>query len=283
MKYNVLIKPHELVPHLDDPSWVILDCRVSLASSESVEKAYLENHISGAVRVDLASDLSAPAIAGVTGRHPLPEPEQAARIFSRLGIGPGVQVVTYDDAGGALAAGRAWWMLHWLGFDQAAVLDGGWQAWLRLGLPLRSGREANPPGSFQARLRPELAMTTAQVERLRSDPAYRLIDARSAERFRGENEQLDPVAGHIPGAINAPYMENLAPDGTFLSKDVLRQRYLSLLGDVPADKVVFYCGSGVTAVHDILALMAAGLGEGRLYPGSWSEWITHPELPRAGG
>jgi thiosulfate/3-mercaptopyruvate sulfurtransferase len=283
MTYNVLIQPRELLPHLGDPNWVILDCRASLSSSDSVEKAYLENHIPGAVKVDLASDLSAPVVPGVTGRHPLPQPEQAARTFSRMGIGPGFQVVAYDDAGGALAAGRAWWMLRWLGFEDAAVLNGGWQAWLRQGLPLRSGSEVNPPGEFQARLRPELAITTEQVERLRSGRAYRLVDARSAERFRGENEQFDPVAGHIPGAINAPYMENLAPDGTFLSKDVLRQRYIALLGDVPADKVVFYCGSGVTAAHDILAMMAAGLGESRLYPGSWSEWITHPELARARG
>ncbi len=172
-------------------------------------------------------------------------------------------------------------MLRWLGFEQAAVLDGGWQAWLRQGLPVRAGRENHPAGAVQVCLRPELAIHTEQVERLRSDPAYRLVDARSVERYRGENEPIDPVAGHIPGAINAPYLENMAPDGTFLSKVELRQKYLSLLGEVPADKVVFYCGSGVTAVHGILAMMAAGLGEARLYPGSWSEWITDDERPIA--
>ncbi len=282
MPYSTLISAAELYPHLEDPDWAMVDCRVVLGNSSAGREAYLQSHIPGAVFIDLEGELSAPILPGKTGRHPLPDPEEFARTLSALGIGPGVQVIAYDDAGGALAAGRLWWMLRWLGFDSAAVLDGGWQEWLRRGLPVKEGSESRPSKPFEIHLRPELAVSTAEVEQLRSDPAYRLIDARAADRFRGQNEKFDPVAGHIPGAINAPYLENLTPEGVFRPKDELRGKYLSLVGDVPADHVVFYCGSGVTAVHDILAMLAAGMGEARLYPGSWSEWITHPELTVAG-
>ena len=283
MTFTTLITTDDVLPHLDDLDWLIVDCRAALADPESGRNAYLEGHIPGAIYVDLEDELSGPIIRGTTGRHPLPEPGQAGRTFSRLGIGPGIQVVAYDDAGGALAAGRLWWMLRWLGFDSAAVLDGGWQTWRRLGLPVRPGREIHPPRSFQVHLRPELVVTADQVERMRLDPAYQLVDARASDRFRGQNEKIDPVAGHIPGAINAPYQENMTPEGTYRPKDELRQRYLSLLGDVPADKVVYYCGSGVSAVHDILAMMVAGLGEAHLFAGSWSEWITNHDRPVARG
>jgi thiosulfate/3-mercaptopyruvate sulfurtransferase len=281
MTYTTLISTDELFPHLDDPHWLIVDCRAILADPEGGRNAYLHSHIPGAVFVDLEHELSGTIIRGSTGRHPLPEPEQAGRTFSRLGIEPGIQVVAYDDAGGALAAGRLWWMLRWLGFDSAAVLDGGWQAWKHMGLPKRPGGEIRPPGSFQVHLRPELVVTVNQVERLRSDPAYRLVDVRASDRFRGQNEKIDPVAGHIPGAINSPYQENMTLEGAYRPEDELRQKYLILLGDVPAENVIFYCGSGVTAVHSILAMLVAGLGEGRLYPGSWSEWITDRERPIA--
>ncbi len=275
MTFTTLISTDDLLPYLDDPDWLIVDCRAVLADPKFGRNAYLQGHIPGAVFVDLENELSGSIIRGTTGRHPLPEPEQAGRTFSRLGIGPGIQVVAYDDAGGALAAGRLWWMLRWLGFNSAAVLDGGWQAWMRVGLPVRPGSEISPPRPFRLHPRPELVVTADQVERLRLDPAYRLVDARASDRFRGQNEKIDPVAGHIPGAINAPYQENMTPEGTYRPKDELRQKYLSLLGDVPAENVIFYCGSGVSAVHGILAMLVAGLGEARLYAGSWSEWITN--------
>jgi thiosulfate/3-mercaptopyruvate sulfurtransferase len=281
MSFTTLVSVDILKDHLGDPQWVILDCRASLADPHSIYQNYLQSHIPGAVQVDLERDLSAMVVSGKTGRHPFPEPLQAAQMFYRKGVGDGKQVIAYDAAGGALAAGRAWWMLRWLGFQDVAVLDGGWQAWLRQGLPLRQGEETIPSGFFDVRLRPELVFSSAQIEKVRSDPAYRLVDARSAERFHGQNEQIDPIAGHIPGAINIPYKENTATEGIFFTKEELRLRYLSQLGIVPADRVVFYCGSGVTAVQNILAMMEAGLGEARLYPGSWSEWITDPQRPIA--
>jgi thiosulfate/3-mercaptopyruvate sulfurtransferase len=279
MVFTSLISIDDLAPYLDNPDWVIVDCRASLADTRSAESAYLQEHIPGAGYANLERDLSGPMVPGTTGRHPLPSPEQASITFSRLGIGERCQVVAYDDAGGAMAAGRLWWVLHWLGLDAATVLDGGWQAWKRRELPLRQGVETRAPRPFYARPRSELIFSAEQVERLRRDPAYRLIDARSADRFHGKNEKIDPVAGRIPGALNAPYLENLTPEGTFRSKAELRQKYQALLGEAPLENVVFYCGSGVTAVHDILAVSAAGLGEARLYPGSWSEWITDPRRP----
>lgn len=281
--YTTLITPAELLPHLEDPEWAIVDARFWLAETERGRNDYLAAHIPGAVYVHLDEDLSAPVIRGVTGRHPLPTVEQAGRVFSRLGIGSGVQVVAYDEAGGTMAAGRVWWMLRWLGHEAAAVLNGGWQAWQKAGYPGRGGAESRPQREFKPRPRPEMIVSAAEVERLRQDPAFRVLDARAADRFRGENEIIDPVAGHIPGAVSAPALENLDAEGAFLPPEALRQRYERLLGGVPAERVVAYCGSGVTATHDLLALMVAGLGEGRLYAGSWSEWITDPRRPVARG
>jgi thiosulfate/3-mercaptopyruvate sulfurtransferase len=279
--YQTLISADELVTHLDDPDWVIIDARFALAQPDLTRQEYLQAHIPGAVFASLNEDLSGAVLPGVTGRHPLPAPEVAAGFFGRCGIGPGIQVVIYDDQGGALAAARAWWMLRWLGHEAAAVLDGGWQYWQQSRYPIRSGEERRPRREFILRLRPEMAVDADQVEALRLDPAYKLFDGRSAERYHGVNETIDPVAGHIPGAISAPYSENLGADGLFRSPEALRGRFLALLGETPAHKSVFYCGSGVTAAHDILAMEVAGLGESRLYAGSWSEWITNLKRPIA--
>ena len=274
--YDTLISTSDLQEKLSDPTWVVVDCRYTLAGPERGRNDYLLAHIPGAVYAHLDRDLSAPAVKGVTGRHPLPSIEQAAETFGRLGIGPGVQVVAYDDAGGALAAARLWWMLRWLGHPAAAVLDGGWQRWVGEGRPVRGGAESCPPRLFTPQPRPELLASAQEVEAIRQDPASRLIDARSPDRFGGRNETVDPVAGHIPGAINAPYAENLTSEGVFRSPEELRRRYESLLGETPVERSVLYCGSGVTAAHDLLAMQHAGLGEARLYAGSWSEWITDP-------
>ena len=283
MSYHTLISSKILAEHIAEPGWGIFDCRFSLADKESGLRAYQQAHIPGAVYVHLEKDLSAPVIPGKTGRHPLPAPEQVAATFSRLGIASDMQVVAYDDAGGALAAARLWWMLRWMGLQNCAVLDGGWQAWQAAGLPIRSGDERLPQTRFSGRPRLELLASAEDVNVIRLDPGWKVLDARSADRYRGENEIIDPVAGHIPGAISAPYADNLTQEGVMRPKADLREQYRMLLGDVPASQTIVYCGSGATAAHNLIAIQHAGLGEARLYTGSWSDWITDPNRPVATG
>lgn len=280
MSYTTLISTQELLPHLADPNWVVVDCRFVLTNKEQGRNDYRQGHIPGAVYAHLDEDLAGPIIPGQTGRHPLPEVELFAQKLSQWGIDNQTQVVAYDAAGGAMAA-RLWWMLRWLGHEAVAVLDGGWPRWQSEGQPSRSGVESPEPRRFIPHPRPELLLNADEVEKIRLDPTYRLFDARSADRYRGENETLDPVAGHIPGARSLPYAGNLGPDGRFLAPKELADRFEAQLEDIPAERAVFYCGSGVTAAHNVLALSLAGLGEARLYPGSWSEWITDPNRPVA--
>lgn len=279
MVFTTTIKATDLSPHLTDPGWLVVDCRFRLTDPDQGWKDYQVSHISGALYAHLDHDLSSPVIKGVTGRHPLPSVEKITEVFSRFGIDSGVQVVAYDDLGGALAAVRVWWLLRWLGHESVAVLDGGWQEWLKRGLPVDNQISLRQPRNFIPHPRKELVISSQEVEWMRNDPNYRVLDARSADRYRGENETIDPVAGHIPGAISAAYAGNLKPDGTFRSNTSLRDRYKKLIKDVPIEHVVCYCGSGVTSVHNILAMMKAGMGEARLYAGSYSEWITDPKRP----
>jgi thiosulfate/3-mercaptopyruvate sulfurtransferase len=279
MGFNTIISVNEVTHHINDPDWVIVDSRFKLADPNQGRKDYETAHIPGAVYAHLDDELSSPIIKGVTGRHPLPEVEKISEVFSRLGIDSNVQVVAYDDMGGALAAGRVWWLLRWLGHEAVAVLDGGWQRWMKLGKEVASGTETRPRRKFIPHPRNELVATADEVEAKRLDPDYRVLDARSADRFRGENETIDPVPGHIPGAISAAYAGNLNPDGTFRSQQSLLARYKRLIDKVPTTNVICYCGSGVTATHDILAMIIAGLGEARLYAGSYSEWITDLKKP----
>lgn len=278
MVHTTLISAHELVHHLHDPGWTVVDCRFSLDDTERGRRDYQQAHIPGAVYAHLDEDLSGPVIPGRTGRHPLPDVDTFARTLCAWGIGPGVQVVAYDDSGGAIAA-RLWWMLRWLGHDAVAVLDGGWPCWQEEGYPTRSGVETRPPRTFVPNPRPEMILTTAEVLAHLHDPDWRLLDARAPERYRGEVEPIDPVAGRIPGALSAPYADNLGPNGRFLPPEALRARFHALVGNVPPERVACYCGSGVTAAHDLLAMAHAGLGLPRLYVGSWSEWITDPGRP----
>jgi thiosulfate/3-mercaptopyruvate sulfurtransferase len=278
-----LVGVDTLARHLDDPGWVVVDARFSLADPAAGERAYRAGHVPGAVYAHLDRDLSGPVVPGRTGRHPLPDPERLAATFGRLGIGPDSRVVAYDDAGGGLAAARVWWLLDWLGHEAAAVLDGGWAAWTAAGLPTRAGDEQRAARTFVGLPRPARLADAAAVAALAQDPRGRVLDARSAERFRGENETIDPVAGRIPGARSAPYTENLGPDGRFLPPAALADRYRQLLGDVEPGRVAAYCGSGVTAAQELLALRLAGFGAARLYAGSWSEWITDPARPVARG
>lgn len=268
--------------HLDDASWRVVDCRFSLADTEQGRRAYAESHVPGALYAHLDEHLSSPIIRGVTGRHPLPSLEKAAALFSAWGIDETVQVVVYDDANGSVAA-RLWWLLQWLGHDAVAVLDGGWKAWTQAGLSVTAVVPEQIPRPFVAKVRPERLMEVDAVLQMRDDPTYRLIDARTPERYRGEQEPIDPVAGHIPGAVNVPFTGNVTPDGHFLAPDALRNRFTDLFGAIAAQRIVSYCGSGVTGCHNLLALAHAGLGDGVLYAGSWSEWIADPNRPVATG
>jgi thiosulfate/3-mercaptopyruvate sulfurtransferase len=283
MTYTALVQVEDLAQHLGDADWAVVDCRFVLADPNRGAQDYRAGHIAGAVYGHLDHDLSDPVQPGHTGRHPLPDPARLAATFGRWGIDERVQVVAYDAAGGALAAARLWWLLRWLGHDGVAVLDGGWQAWLAAGLPTRAGHESRPARSFLAHSRPELIAMAEEVARLAADPQARVFDARGADRFRGENETIDPVAGHIPGAVSAPYLDNLGPDGRLRPPAELRARYLELLDGVEAADTAAYCGSGVTAAQTLLALAVAGLPGARLYPGSWSEWLTDPTRPVATG
>ena len=280
MPYETLIDPATLHEHLGAADWAAVDCRFALADPAQGRRAYRAGHIPGAVYAHLDDDLSGRIVPGTTGRHPLPAPADCAATLSRWGIDGGVQVVAYDDVGGGMAA-RLWWMLRWLGHDAVAVLDGGFPAWQRAGYPTRTGDEARPPRTFTPHVRPELVAEVEVVEALRADPSACLVDARAAARYRGAQEPIDPVAGHIPGAVNAPWAANLDDDGRFLPPKQLRRRFEKVLGGVPPARAAVYCGSGVTAAHDLLAMAYAGLGGARLYPGSWSHWITDPDRPVA--
>lgn len=280
--YTTLITPAELAAHLGDSAWAIVDCRFSLDQPHRAREAYRDRHIPGAQFAHLEDDLSGPVIPGATGRHPLPAIADLSAALSRWGIDRDVQVVGYDDAGGSVAA-RLWWSLRWLGHDAVAVLNGGLAAWEGSGFALRGGEETRRPRRFVPRVRAGLVADAADVEAIHNDPAYRLLDARSAERYRGERETIDPVAGHIPGAISLPYAENLRPDGSFKTIRELRTRFAEPLRGAPGDHIVCYCGSGVTAAHDALALAYAGFGDARLYVGSWSDWICDPARPVARG
>ena len=280
MPYTTLISPSELLPHLDDSEWVVVDCRFVLRDVEGGRTAYGTSHVAGSVYAHLDEDLSGLIVPGRTGRHPLPEVDAFAATLSRWGIDESVQVVVYDDAGGAIAA-RLWWMLRWIGHQNAALLDGGWQAWKEGGevFAVRGGSESYASRRFVPSVRNELSVGVDDFAPVGSDPTFVLCDARSEDRYRGENETLDPVAGHIPGATSLPYAGNLDSSGRFHSRERLRARYEAHFGDVPMQEVVMYCGSGVTAAHNVLAAAHAGLGETRLYAGSWSDWITDPGRP----
>ncbi len=266
--FNTVIDAATLAERLGAPDWVIVDCRFDLIDTTAGERHYLASHIPGAVYAHLDRDLSAPRDpTGRGGRHPLPSPAAMTRLFGRLGIEPGVQVVAYDDQGGHYAA-RLWWMLRAMGHEAAAVLDGGWPAWLAAGLPTAAGPGPVPAGRlFSGEPRPGLVATLEEAAGARL-----LVDSRAPERYRGEVEPFDPVAGHIPGAVNRPYSANWDAAGRWWPQEALLAEFLDLLGETPPEAATFYCGSGVSACVNLLAMARAGLPLGRLYVGSWSEW-----------
>ena len=278
MPFTTLISTAELAEHLADPDWAIVDVRSSLTDHTIGERNYLAAHIPGAVYAHLERDLSSPQIVGKTGRHPLPPVETISQTLSQWGVDSQTQVVAYDDNSGVYA-GRLWWMLRWLGHDAVAVLDGDWRQWQREGRPTRAGVETRAARSFTAHVRAELVVTAAEIEARLGDPTLHLYDARGADRFRGENETIDPVGGHIPGARSAPYAGNLDANGRMLPPAALHTRFSELLGDTPAEEAIFYCGSGVSVANDVLAVQHAGLGMPRVYVGSWSDWISNGQRP----
>jgi thiosulfate/3-mercaptopyruvate sulfurtransferase len=297
MSFKTLIDARQLEELLAaaEPHLAILDCRFDLANPRAGHQAYLDGHIPGAHFADLNQDLSAP-IGPKTGRHPLPDPLALAASMASWGIHPegihpeGIhpprsQVVVYDEANGSFAA-RAWWLLRWLGHDAVAVLDGGFKAWVAAGGPTSRGEEGRTPVGLHdapaaAAVNDELLVDAARVEALLRDPQHLLVDARAAERFAGAVEPIDSVAGHIAGAVNHPFTQNLGPDGRFLPAEQLREHWLSELDGRSPVNVVAMCGSGVTACHNLLSLEIAGLAGAKLYAGSWSEWIRDPKRPIA--
>ncbi len=274
MTLRTLIQAEELSARLGDARLRIFDCRFDLARPAYGAGAYRDGHLPGAIHADLNTDLSRPATPGA-GRHPLPSPADFEARLCAWGVNRDSQVVAYDDGNGMYAA-RLWWMLRWLGHEAVAVLDGGLRRWLELGLPLSAAVPAPAAGDFVARPRPGLTASADEVLVATTDPGVRLLDARAAERYRGEVETIDRVAGHIPGARNHPFGTSLDPQGRFLPPAELRAALAASLDGVPAGRAIAYCGSGVTACHLLLALEHAGLAGARLYPGSWSQWSSDP-------
>lgn len=267
LPFTTIVDVDTLAEYYTHPTWIVVDCRFDLVEKTLGRRQYEVAHIPGAVYADLEKDLSIPiGSAGEGGRHPLPTPEQMKAVFGRLGIDKSIQVIAYDDTSGHYAA-RLWWMLRFMGHEAVAVLDGGWPAWLGAGLPVRSGVETNKPRFFEGEPRWDRIVV---LEDVLNSPL--LVDGRAPERYRGEVEPIDPVPGHIPGAVNRPYSANWTEHGLWRSQEDLLADYLALLGDVSAEEATFYCGSGVSACVNLVGMMRAGLPEGRLYVGSWSEW-----------
>ena len=274
--HSTLISTDALASHPDD-SWVIVDCRYDLRDGAWGSAQYRAGHIPGAVYAGLSQDLSAPP-SGTNGRHPLPCVEEIEATFGRLGISSGAQVAIYDQDAGMYAS-RMWWMLRYMGHDSAAVVDGGWAKWVREGREVRTGEERRPAAVFSGRRRKELRLIVGQVEAALGDPSVLLVDARAPERFEGRSEPLDRTPGHIPGAVNYCHKRNVTDDGVMLPVETLRAQFTELIGGQSPDQVVMYCGSGVTACQNLLAMEHAGLSGARLYPGSWSEWSADAERP----
>lgn len=276
--FTTLISTHDLAQRLGDPRLVVMDCRFELKHPHKGLADYEAGHIAGARYAGLEPDLSAPQTE-TSGRHPLPTVGAFCASLAQWGIGPETQVVAYDDKTAAWA-GRLWWMLRLVGHDAVAVLDGGLAKWVAEGRPVDTAPAVVVPASpFVPAVRTDMQLDVEAIARVMHDAHWRIVDARSPERYRGESEPIDHVAGHLPGALNRPFQLNLAHDGTFRSPDELRAQWLEVLGHVPADRCVCYCGSGVSACHNLLALEHAGLTGAKLYVGSWSEWSRDTTRP----
>lgn len=280
--FEFLISAEQVQANLNNSEWLILDVRHDLADHQAGRRAYEQGHIPGAVFLDHELDLAAPK-TGLNGRHPLPSRQELAQLLQKNGLRDGMQVVVYD-AQGSLFASHMWWMLRWLGHPQVAILDGGWQAWQQLGGAEESGQAKPVPATARLSVPEQAAMPTVQTEQVLknlSKPIFTVLDARAAERYRGDVEPMDPVAGHIPDALNRSHLNNLGEQGRFKPADQLRQEFQDLLGAISAEMVVHQCGSGITACHNLFAMELAGLSGSSIYPGSWSEWVSDASRPVA--
>lgn len=278
-----LMSPEQLAERLEQPKLVVLDCRFALDDVDYGQRSYAGGHIAGAHFADLERDLSGPVVKGVSGRHPLPQPGRLIERLQSWGVDNDSDIVLYDDGPGAFAA-RAWWLLAWLGKRSGVyVLDGGLKAWHAAGLPLSLDPAEKREGHFSGKPDQAMLVSAQQLNKRLGSPELTLLDARALPRFRGEVEPIDPVAGHIPGAQCAAFTDNLGADGRFLPAEQLRQRFAAVLGARQPENLVAYCGSGVTACHNLFALCLAGYPLATLYAGSWSEWITDPQNAVATG
>jgi thiosulfate/3-mercaptopyruvate sulfurtransferase len=278
VSYSTLVSGEVLAAHLTDPQWRVFDCRHQLADATYGEQAYAQGHLPGAVFLHLDRDLSSP-MNGRNGRHPLPEPQPLADRLGAAGVSSATQVVVYDDAGG-MVAGRLWWLLRWLGHDRVALLDGGINQWIKEGRPLSAEVPKPAPAVLAIEPRDWVVGADAVLANI-DEQGFAVIDARAPDRFRGENETIDPVGGHIPGALNRFFRDNLDANGLFRPAAELRREYLALLAGRAPEQAVMQCGSGVSACHNILAMEIAGLPGAKLYAGSWSEWCSDPARPVA--
>lgn len=279
--HHTIIEAATLAAHASAPDWVTLDCRFELGKPAAGEAAYAAGHIPGARYAHLDRDLAGP-VGPTTGRHPLPEPQALARRLAEWGIDRETQVVVYDQ-GNSFFAARAWWLLRWLGHSQVAVLDGGLAAWLAAGQALETALPRVTPRTFAAHNLAAMAVSAAEVLQSLHSDTVRLVDARGADRYAGENETIDPVGGHVPGALHHHYARNYNADGRLKDAATLRTEWLQTLHGRPPTALIAMCGSGVSACVNLLALEHAGLQGARLYPGSWSEWIRDPARPVARG
>jgi thiosulfate/3-mercaptopyruvate sulfurtransferase len=281
MILTALVEPQVLSQHLADPDWIVFDCRHDLAAPERGRDEYARSHIPGARFLHLDEDLSA-SKSGRNGRHPLPEPEQLIEKLGRAGVDSRKQVVAYDAQGGMVAA-RLWWLLRWLGHLPVAVLDGGWNQWVAEGRPQTAEVPQPQPARFAGAARNDCWVGAYFVREHLRDETTVLIDARAPDRFRGQNETIDPVGGRIPYARNRFYRDNLDAGGRFKAPETLKAEFRAVLRATGPQQSVHYCGSGVSACHNLLAMEVAGLRGARLFPGSWSEWIADPSRPVASG
>ena len=279
MIYRTLVSTEILNQHINNPNWITIDCRFSLTDSESGAKAYRKGHIPNARYAHLNKDLSS-AITNTSGRHPLPDFNLLAKKLGLWGITNKSQIIIYDDTNGAFA-GRLWWLLRCMGHDSVAILDGGINHWRQQSLPLTTTLPSVKPKKFRAYINHSCWLTASQLSNDLATKKIKVIDARTEERFQGKQEPIDPVAGHIPNAINRAFQLNLGKNGLFLERNELQQQFMDLLGSYSPEQTVHMCGSGVTACHNLLAMEHAGLPGSKLYPGSWSEWITNQNRPIA--
>ncbi len=281
MKAELLVSTELLAQRVHDADWIVFDTRHDLADPGKGPRLYAQSHIPGAYFLHMDHDLSGEK-TGTNGRHPLPDLAAFAARMAARGVAPGRQVVVYDEGGGMFAS-RLWWMLRWLGHERTALLDGGFAQWVKAGHPVEAAVPSPRAGQFEPQPMLGASVDAAYVGAFRESPTVRIIDARAPERYSGAQETIDPVGGHIPGAVNRFWQKNLGADGRFKPPAVLREEFLALLGEATPSLAVHQCGSGVTACHNLFAMELAGLAGSRLYPGSWSEWCADPTRPVAKG